>query len=484
MSDDGRDHVLLRRGGGKKSGKKKGGGRGPGGRKEENSRAEESTALTMPYADLTPCQRGAVDAATSDREARRGKMIVDDDDWASPEELRNEEVGAPRSDATAAPLIAIIDGYTASAAPPPSLSRREVTAGGGDSRSRRRYATLASVEIVEDDDGGRGGGPTTVVRLVGVGRAFLRDYVLSSESGGGTTTTMEEQEELSDILAKVREFDDEGKRDEEVDSAADLDPDIDPGRRLPVIMAEYDVFLDDPPVLADRTHPNDGQDASGNGASSAIAELYRAANRAYRLHEERKSLVAGLRAGAARLRYGMRRMTTVDLDHCVEFEDWDGLDLAGRASEVDVVAEKHSGGAPPTDGAPQTATLSKGVGDDVPIWRELEAMENYGLGSYGILSTIPDLARQLMSQLGPYYGTVHRGRGEYEAEVASMAVLRMLEDYATPAELAVGLLAPCATRRLEIGFEVMMRHKEKLNELVRIISEELMDCREECTDQW
>ena len=127
-------------------------------------------------------------------------MIVDDDDWASPEELRNEEVGAPRSDATAAPLIAIIDGYTASAAPPPSLSRREVTAGGGDSRITRRYATLASVEIVEDDDGGRGGGPTTVVRLVGVGRAFLRDYVLSSESGGGTTT----QEELSDILAKVR----------------------------------------------------------------------------------------------------------------------------------------------------------------------------------------------------------------------------------------------------------------------------------------
>jgi hypothetical protein len=412
-------------------------------------------------------------------------MIVDDDDCASPEELRNEEAGVPRSDAKAAPLIAIIDGYTASAAPPPSLSRREATAVGGDSRSRRRYATLASVEIVEnDDDGGRGGGPTTVVRLVGVGRAFLRDYVLSSETGGGTTTTMEEQEELSDILTKVREFDDEGKRDEEYDTAADLDPDIDPGRRLPVIMAEYDVFLDDPPVLADRPNPNDGQDASGNGESSAIAELYRAANRAYRLHEERKSLVAGLRAGAARLRYGIRRMTTVDLDRCVEFEDWDGLDLAGRASEVDVVAEKHSGRAPPTDGAPQTATLSKGVGDDVPIGRELEAMENYGLGSYGILSTIPDLARQLMSQLGPYYDTVHRERGEYEAEVASMAVLRTLEEYATPAELAAGLLAPSATSRLDLGFEVMMRHKEKLNELVRIISEELMDCSEECTDQW
>jgi len=406
-------------------------------------------------------------------------MIVDDGGCgASPEELRNEEEGGvPRSDAAAAPLIAIIDGHTASAAPPPSLSRREVTAGGGDSRSRSRYATLASVEIVEDDDGCRGGGgPTTVVRLVGVGRAFLRDYVLSSESVGTTMTTTEEQEELSDILAKIREFGGYGgKRGEEGDDAADLDPNIDLGRRLPVIMAEYDVFLDDPPVVADRPYPNDGQDASGNGASSAIAELYRAANRAYRLHEERKSLVVGLRAGAARLRYGMRRMTTVDLDRCVEFEDWDGLDLA---EEDDVVSENHSSGAPPT------ATFSKGVGDDVPIGRELEAMENYGLGSYGILSTIPDLARQLMSQLGPYYGPIHRERGGYEVEVASMAVLRTLEDYATPAELAAGLLAPCATRRLEIGFEVMMRHKEKLNELVRIISEELMDCREECTDQW
>jgi hypothetical protein len=111
-------------------------------------------------------------------------------------------------------------------------------------------------------------------------------------------------------------------------------------------------------------------------------------------------------------------------------------------------------------------------------------MENYGLGTYGIISTIPDLARQLMSHLEPYYSPAHREREEYEAEVASMAVLRTLEEYATPAELAAGLLAPCATRRLEIGFEVMMNHKGKLKELVRIISEELLDCGEECTDLW
>ena len=55
---------------------------------------------------------------------------------------------------------------------------------------------------------------------------------------------------------------------------------------------------------------------------------------------------------------------------------------------------------------------------------------------------------------------------------------------ATPDELAAGLLAPSATHRLELGFEVMMRHKEKLHELVRIISDKLIDCGEECTDLW
>ena len=87
-----------------------------------------------------------------------------------------------------------------------------------------------------------------------------------------------------------------------------------------------------------------------------------------------------------------------------------------------------------------------------------------------------------MSQLEPYYSPAHREREEYEAEVASMAVLRTLEEYATPAEVAAGLLAPSATLRLELALEVMMRHKEKLHELVRIISEELMDCGEECTE--
>ena len=163
---------------------------------------------------------------------------------------------------------------------------------------------------------------------------------------------------------------------------------------------------------------------------------------------------------------------TGDLDRHVEFEDCDGLGVVGGASN-DVVND--------WEVTPTNAAVSNG-NNDFPIGRELEAMENYGFGSYGILSTVPDLTRQLMSQLEPYYSPAHREREEYEAEVASMAVLRTLEEYATPAEVAAGLLAPSATLRLELALEVMMRHKEKLHELVRIISEELMDCGEECTE--
>jgi hypothetical protein len=238
-------------------------------------------------------------------------------------------------------------------------------------------------------------------------------------------------------------------------------------------MAEFDVFLDDPSVSSYRQSSRFGRDdLSVNGASSAhaVAELYRAANRVYRLHEERKRLVLGLRAGAARLQLSKERMDTRD-DTCY-YEDCDGLGVVGGASN-DVVND--------WEVTPTNAAVSNG-NNDFPIGRELEAMENYGFGSYGILSTVPDLTRQLMSQLEPYYSPAHREREEYEAEVASMAVLRTLEEYATPAEVAAGLLAPSATLRLELALEVMMRHKEKLHELVRIISEELMDCGEECTE--
>jgi hypothetical protein len=388
-------------------------------------------ALTIPYADLTPYQRRALDAATSNHEDSRGMMIVDD-------HLDSSSVfagiGENAARIAAAPLVAIIDDLTASSSSPPSLNESR-----GGHAGRRRYATLASIEILKD--GNDREGDATAVRFTGVGRAFLGDCFRSKEGVDSSRTV---EEDVSNVLG--------------------LDSDEGP-EGIPVISTSFDVFLDDPFLLAD-------VQSEKNGASSvhAIAELYRAANRVYRLHEERKRLVAGLRAGVARLRLGKRRVVTVHLDPYVEFEDCDGLSLVGRASSDDVVNDLEWS-------TPSNSALWKdGVYDD-SILRELEAMK-----SYGILSTIPDLTHELMSQLEPYYSSVHRERDEYEAEVASMAALRTLEDFATPVELAAGLLAPSAAHRLELTFDVMMRHKEKLHELVRIINEELtMDCGEEST---
>jgi hypothetical protein len=111
-------------------------------------------------------------------------------------------------------------------------------------------------------------------------------------------------------------------------------------------------------------------------------------------------------------------------------------------------------------------------------------LEDYGFGTYGVFSTIPDLTIELMGRLETYYSPAHREREEYEAEVASFVVLRVLDKYATPSELALAMLAPSATERLDLAYEIMARHREELLVLVEKMSTALRECGEECTDLW
>jgi hypothetical protein len=276
-----------------------------------------------------------------------------------------------------------------------------------------------------------------MVKLMGVGRAFLRNYFSSS---GAMIPMTEEEGELSDILVRIQELgntsldDDDNDDDDDDDQELTEEDEYEVNKeKLPVIMAEFDVFLDDSSIIYNDeqyTSPHHHQSASSR---HAITNLFRAANRVYRVFDERKRLVAGLRAGASRLRHSQS-------DNALYYND------SARNA--------------------------------------LEQMEYYGLCSTtnGMMSTIHELTYELMLQLRPYYSQEHREREEYEAEVTSMAVLKTLE--VTPTELAALLLTPSATRRLELEFDIIMRHKEKLRQLVRIINEELMDCGEECTDLW
>ena len=89
-----------------------------------------------------------------------------------------------------------------------------------------------------------------------------------------------------------------------------------------------------------------------------------------------------------------------------------------------------------------------------------------------------------MLYLEPYYSPSHREREEYEAEIASFVAWRCLEEYVDPSDIAAALMTPSATERLNMAYEIMMRHREELNELVKTISDDLLECGDECKDLW
>ena len=373
------------------------------------------SSLTYQYSDLTPFQQRAIQVAQSYHEEQ---MNTKDESEAGIE---------------ASPIVAVIDSYTASALEDPNSTYKQKKT----STSKQRYATLASIKIVES---AISNGEPTVVKFTGVGRVFLHDY-FSSKNAGLT----QEEEELTNILARIQEFDDDTSDDDDV---ADDDND----NELPVVMAEFNIMLDDTDKASSDMHN--------------IAELHRTANKVYRLHEERKNLVSGVRAGIARLFHGKKRLQEQNCD--IEFEDCDGLGLVGLV-DGDATSNFEDVSVPAFE---------------EHIRSDLETLDNYGFGYYGILSTMPDLTSQLMSTLEPYYSPQHREREEYGAEVASMVVFNTLKEYATPQELAASLLIPSATERLELGYAIMIRHRNELNDLVKIVSEELSECGEECTDLW
>lgn len=422
------------------------------------------SALTLRRSNMTPFQLRAVEVARRYHEEHLEEMeeaardAGEDDDG---------EVAGGGCGIQAAPVIAVVDGYTGPAA-------EEASAVEQDPEQRRwrdtprTFATIASMEFVYDN----GTDELDAVRLMGVGRVFLRDYFSSSDVG-----KTREEEELSNLLARIQEFDEDDdlrEEDEDYYSTTRQEEEDDDDDELAVVMAEFDIFLDDSSILPPADTKYGGEVTRYRVSSMhAVTELYRSANRVYRLHEDRRGLVAGLRAGEARLRMGRDGAAAAAYEECLvmEFEDCDGLGLAG--SSID-------GTVGPKEGE-RTALLE---GDDESPRSRLEALENYGLGGYGVLSSIPDLTRHLMSLLEPYYSPSHREREEYEAEVASMVAFRALEGYATPEEVAAALLAPSATQRLCLAHDVMARHREELDKLAESISRELRECGEECTDLW
>ncbi|KAL7438852.1 hypothetical protein ACHAXM_006437 [Skeletonema potamos] len=385
------------------------------------------STITFQYSDLTPFQKKALEVSQHYHEEHCARMKEAADQ-------AGDEGGIQ-----AAPIVAIIDRFTGEYTGPIS---------GDEQKKNKRFATLSAVEMEPSQDGT---GPA-VVKLTGVGRVFLYDYFSSKDAG-----IAEEEQELENILKLIQKFDREYEEMEDDDQEDDDDNDD-----IPVVMASFDVVLDNSSILGNQSSKH--QDATVHRSSPihTITELYLTANRVYRLHEERKKIVAGLKLAEARLTLGKERMK----ENCdIEFEDCDGFGMLSGG--VDFLSNQVEADITTTG----TAHLSP-----------LAQKENYGFGSFGILSTIPDLTKELMLYLESYYSPSHREREEYEAEIASFVAFRCLEEYVDPSDVAPAMMTLSATERLNMAYEVMMRHREELNEFVKMISDDLFECGDDCKD--
>lgn len=411
----------------------------------------------------------------------------------------------------AAPLVAVIDditGLTPTGSP------------GSTAGERGRYATLAAVVGIKHKGRRKGGvrddgeesffnslmqfgasegmiSPfSSNVRLIGVGRAILRDFFYR-------TPSLQNNAESGNVPAAEEGDDDD--EDEWDDGYADS---------TPVVMAEFTPLRD-----LNTLNYGDSDKVGNKGARSArsspvhsVAETHRVSAQVRWMHDGRRRLAAGLTAAKARLELRGRKKLWEEEDSrakgdVYEYDDYDGLGLIGSSFSSSVA----QGGDDSDDAMTveelliefqgkaskkadrenisetEVAPLSQGEARDVPTSSPLArivGMENYGLNYYSYLSSIPDLTTVAIQALKPYYSREHREREEHELEVFSFVAFRALEGYADPIDMAWALHCQSTLERLQRAYDIMLVHRRELEGLAEEISQELTDCGEECTDLW
>lgn len=294
--------------------------------------------------------------------------------------------GANLTAINAAPVVAIIDEYTAEEQPAGTPYNHKVI---------RRYATIAAVvgisasqKVSKEKDfmeimlGCKGSiSPlASKIRLVGVGRADLTDFFYQMP------TELELDDDVECSIEDLEDFD-------------DLPPLIEEDRQDPIVMAEFSIINDDPKSSLDSMHKIGEKGARSPQMAPVfrITEMAKFANKVTRLHDDRRrwvNLVA-----SAKMRLTEQNM----------FDDADGI-----------------------------GTISGGL-DLLDETERLLQCENYGLNYYSSFSSIPDLTGVAQDVLENYYSPTRRSTEEYRLEVLSFVAFRSLEGYCNVSELAWAL---------------------------------------------
>ena len=392
----------------------------------------------------------------------------------------------------AAPIVAITDDATGVKAVNPPYS---------NSRDGGRYATLAAIVGITTNENRNENNShdhideesfmeymnlcpieqeedfivplSSSVRLVGVGRAVLRKYFYRLPS------------------KLCLDQDNEGvalKSGYDIDADKELDDGYEDN--TPIIIAEFEALIDDASIYS----PADPDEVGEKGQRSyrcspvhALSELNKISLRVSWMHDNRKTLVAGIKAARTRL--------------CLYDDNLEDVDGLGILFEGDGVQEKRrkenvAGGASKKGGMSVDEFLATFKGNMLRIdpselpqnqpsqLEKIESMENYGLNLYGAFSTISELTKVTSAQLEPYYSRHFQEREEYELEVSSFVAFRTLEGYADTSDMAWSLQCTSSVERLMRAYEIFLDHTLYLKKIAEKLSKELEECGEECTDLW
>lgn len=345
-----------------------------------------------------------------------------------------------------APIVAILDEYTGETTKEGRYATIAAVVGVSSRPSQRLedfdpWAYVESVRSMSTRSTSQGEGR---IRLVGIGRAQLKNFVYT-------------------VPAHVRtSMDEEGHiLDEDDEDYIDPSPNI--------VMAQFK-------LLHDGSQRSDSFQKSCGGRSAhaspvhALNEMGSLASKIHFMHEDRRKLVAGLKAAKARL-----ESTEQELD---ELEDHDGIGM--------LFAKK----AMPQNEYSQEV-LDQFMADFAPKRNRkvssraspLLEMDNYGMGqSSSSISTIPHLTSAWVEKLTPYYSPSRITSEEFYYETLSFVSVLALDKFLQPNHLGWTLKCTNTIERMQQAYEWMFSHVQLLREEAEKVSQELLQCGEECTD--
>ena len=401
--------------------------------------------------------------------------------WQSLEESFYQYQRAQETDGvSAAPLVAILDSTNDSK----------------NHGSQGRYATIAAIVGVSCSSSGS---TTTMamdtnsafmesmagipnenmmiehakVRLVGVGRAVLKEFVYQVP----TSLAQKAMDDEGHLLISEH-----GER-----LVGDDDDDDDEEPPVNVIMAQFAVIHDS---LCSRAA----------SPTHAVTHMGRLANQVEWLHQDRRNLVASIQAARTRLEKAEHQQCRAQ-----ELEDHDGLGLlfgcdddamSTAFNEVAVEtkktkkkkgkSKKKSNAATKrreTSSVLSTNMVQPTTTSENETSHSLQNMVNYGIGSSASsLTGLKELTQVLLETLTPYYSPTRCASEEHYYEMYSFVAVRAVESFVPTPGLAWSLRCVHTEQRLQRTYDWMTAHVDALKKEAERVSRALHDCGEECTD--